>query len=671
MATINVIFTPTGQKGTIPEEEFDPNIYQRTDGQITQPTQTPTPGVQKGDSLIRNVAEAFVRPVRRFGELVGEAGFQAGKFLKSPELRKSVLGGELSPEEAEAVSKLETTKFIEPEKLGDRGDIAKEAVRRTAGAAALVLPAGATAKTAIGLGAVAGAGLAFGEEQDPLLGAAFGATGGVIGRAIGKVLGALAPKLRGAGEALRRGVAKPKVAPTAFFTEAEDQIVKGLGKLGIKGSARAQAEQIPGVMSRLSREIGKTLGKVKQTFNVKGMKNQILSLSDDNINFVPGDATYVKARERIMAKLKTSAGIRSTAQDLFDFKQTAGKRLKRAFDKQDLGTALTIAEAAEMSVWESIDSVLINIVPEVKVKTLMQSVLHRSAPGLKRSAEGAGAKIPLTGERVAGRLIQGTQDVAGRAFEKVGGVLEKVGIEDLAISAAPALQVGGRTVAGRLGEEPEAITPEEEAVDVATTGGGAQGQTSEDGLWRWTGTSWIPTQEHFRQMAVNDLQTTGGKNISKIETASKFIGGSQPTLELSDTAIKNVTDLQGSISDIVGIRESIQKSDVVGPISGLQALSPFSVKGKILQAEVDRVRQTVGKALEDGVLRKEDEEKYKKILPILTDPKEVAISKTVQLEKKLKEDLERYIELQRQFGGGAGQLQTLQPEEVGVAESLF
>ncbi|KKK72160.1 hypothetical protein LCGC14_2906660, partial [marine sediment metagenome] len=191
------------------------------------------------------------------------------------------------------------------------------------------------------------------------------------------------------------------------------------------------------------------------------------------------------------------------------------------------------------------------------------------------------------------------------------------------------------------------------------------------GLWRWTGTSWIPTQEHFRQMAVNDLQTTGGKNISKIETASKFIGGSQPTLELSDTAIKNVTDLQGSISDIVGIRESIQKSDVVGPISGLQALSPFSVKGKILQAEVDRVRQTVGKALEDGVLRKEDEEKYKKILPILTDPKEVAISKTVQLEKKLKEDLERYIELQRQFGGGAGQLQTLQPEEVGVAESLF
>ena len=201
----------------------------------------------------------------------------------------------------------------------------------------------------------------------------------------------------------------------------------------------------------------------------------------------------------------------------------------------------------------------------------------------------------------------------------------------------------------------------------------SQGQTSEDGLWQWTGSSWVPTQEHFRQMAIQDLQATGGKNIAKIEKASKFIGGAQPGLELSDVAIKNVTDLQGSIADITDLRKRMKEAGkgVIGPITGLKALSPFSVEGKIMQATVDRVRQTVGKALEDGVLRKEDEEKYKKILPILTDPLEVAIDKTVQLEETLDADLKRYIEAQQQFGGGAAQLQTLQPVEQEVASSLF
>ena len=493
MAVIKVKFIPTGQTGTIPEEEFDPSIYQRLDAQVS-PQETPQPDAQAGGGLIRNVAESLISPVRGFGELLGEAGFQASRFATVPEFRKSVLGGELSREEAEVVAKLEPTKFIEPEKLGSRGDIVKEGVKRTAGAAALALPAGATAKTAIGLGAVAGAGLAFSEDQDPLLGAAFGATGGVIGRAIGKVLGAIAPKLGGAGESLRRGVVKPKVAATPFAATAEKEIVEGLGKLGIKGSARAQLEQMPSVMSRLGREIGKTLGKVKQTFNVKRISSDLLSLSDDSIHFVPGDKTFETARTRAMAKIRTSAGIRSTAQDLFDFKQNLGKRLNRAFTKLDKGNPLTIVEAAEMSLWENMDNIITGIAPAAKDKTLLQSVLFRAAPGIQSSAKTAGVKVPATDIRVGGRLIQGVQDIAGRAAEKGANILEKTGIEDFAISAAPALTVGGRTLGAQSLRE-EGVTPGEEAVEVATLDGGVTGQDqiSEDGLWQWTGTNWVPT----------------------------------------------------------------------------------------------------------------------------------------------------------------------------------
>ncbi|HEX6038864.1 hypothetical protein, partial [Longimicrobium sp.] len=45
------------------------------------------------------------------------------------------------------------------------------------------------------------------------------------------------------------------------------------------------------------------------------------------------------------------------------------------------------------------------------------------------------------------------------------------------------------------------------------------------------------------------------------------------------------------------------------------------------QATIDRVKQVIGKALEEGVLRKEDEEKYKKILPTIGDPPDVAKAK--------------------------------------------
>ena len=127
-------------------------------------------------------------------------------------------------------------------------------------------------------------------------------------------------------------------------------------------------------------------------------------------------------------------------------------------------------------------------------------------------------------------------------------------------------------------------------------------------------------------------------------------------LELSDAAIKNVTDLQGAFSDITSLKESVTADEgAVYPGRGLIAKIPWATKAKSLQAEIDRVRQTVGKALEGGVLRKEDEEKYKKILLTLDDPREVALNKLSQLEEKITEDLERYIYFQRTYGKGADQ----------------
>lgn len=86
------------------------------------------------------------------------------------------------------------------------------------------------------------------------------------------------------------------------------------------------------------------------------------------------------------------------------------------------------------------------------------------------------------------------------------------------------------------------------------------------------------------------------------------------------------------------------KKDVVGPIAGrLRGANPYDTSAQGLQAKIDAVRQVVGKALEGGVLRKEDEAKYAKIMPTLSDTPEVIAEKIPMLSEMLKQDFENNL----------------------------
>jgi hypothetical protein len=171
----------------------------------------------------------------------------------------------------------------------------------------------------------------------------------------------------------------------------------------------------------------------------------------------------------------------------------------------------------------------------------------------------------------------------------------------------------------------------------------------------------IISRENMVKAMMMDLEETGGKNIPELQAIYEIAneGTEQAQLELSDTAIENVTDLQAGLSDIESLYSTIESTGVVGPIAGLQVKLPWAAEAKTVQAEIDRVRQVVGKALEGGVLRKEDEEKYKKILPTISDLPEVARNKLKSLHTKLNQDLQRYIQTQQRYGKGRGALENL------------
>jgi len=109
-----------------------------------------------------------------------------------------------------------------------------------------------------------------------------------------------------------------------------------------------------------------------------------------------------------------------------------------------------------------------------------------------------------------------------------------------------------------------------------------------------------------------------------------------------DTAGERKSAAEGA-SAIAGLQELKtvlqDNSQYLGPIAGLQAYIPGSQAQKV-RGSIDLIRQRVGKALEGGVLRKEDEKKYEKILGTITDRPDIAASKIDNVISELQRDME-------------------------------
>jgi hypothetical protein len=119
---------------------------------------------------------------------------------------------------------------------------------------------------------------------------------------------------------------------------------------------------------------------------------------------------------------------------------------------------------------------------------------------------------------------------------------------------------------------------------------------------------------------------------------------------LNESAVQKLSESRSAIGSLKDLRDVLKNNEqYIGPIAGYQAMNPWSPARKA-QADIDRVKQRVGKALEGGVLRKEDEEKYKKILATLNDTPSTAIYKVDQLITTIEGDIKAFEDEQRRAG---------------------
>jgi hypothetical protein len=121
-------------------------------------------------------------------------------------------------------------------------------------------------------------------------------------------------------------------------------------------------------------------------------------------------------------------------------------------------------------------------------------------------------------------------------------------------------------------------------------------------------------------------QAIGMRPASGREQGRPVVSGDANKIADYDTSLSDLQVLRKEIGTVAGSTGTAAKVGAMLP-NAVTDLTGLGTTAKQKQAVIDRVKQVIGKALEGGVLRKEDESKYEKILPMIADPPAVVTSK--------------------------------------------
>lgn len=354
--------------------------------------------------------------------------------------------------------------------------------------------------------------------------------------------------------------------------------------------------------------------------------------AEEDASITVKDMKTLSKLEQAGKKQKDLAGLedlRKKADDIAYAQDKAGK---------------TSAAAQARHVREAIDSHISNIDEEYKVIKGDWMTAKDLATASSQASKKASGSVKNS-QNIVGALL-GNQPAQGAVSKVAGGV---GGVAEMAQKAEQPIGFASRILAGK------ALTsqPQDNKSDLQASIADLENDnvTREEGL----PTSDDPFSSDNVSTSVEKIISQGGtmKDVQEYLSNAKLIneltGGAKkaPTAAVAQT----LTDLEAGIANIRDLGGKIKESSGNVPFLGSVLSNVPNSSSKRLRADIDRVKQVIGKALEGGVLRKEDEEKYKKILPTVDDTDEDA---TLKIDA-ISTDLERKLDIyKRNLGSGGG-----------------
>ncbi|MFA6158995.1 MAG: hypothetical protein WC763_05250 [Candidatus Paceibacterota bacterium] len=146
----------------------------------------------------------------------------------------------------------------------------------------------------------------------------------------------------------------------------------------------------------------------------------------------------------------------------------------------------------------------------------------------------------------------------------------------------------------------------------------------------------------------------------KDQTAKAFLGDEQKKegRNLESGQAKLLAEGQNLNNVLTPVQEILSKDNLFGPVAGrTRAINPYDTEAQDAQARLKRATQVIGSYLEGGVLRKEDEIKYAKMLPQLTDTPDVAKKKLEGVRRLVQDKQREYIGSYKSAGYNVSQFE--------------
>lgn len=468
------------------------------------------------------------------------------------------------------------------------------------------------------------------------------------------------------GSASRSASKSATIAPTSTLGRASDQnrlldIVSKDADLAGSGAKKFQA---------VEGAIGKRVDNVD--VHLKGQRKTIAKSDfDSRLEEVGGilegserkkfDLIYGRIWRKAFGKKPVE---QLTAFDINQLKRQLNKGLSPTYKKLERGATLTDAEEAMLLIRETLDESMESLIPKNiadRVRSINGeiSTLIDAIPEFKKLSEqslGGGliGKLPAT--KGLTRAMQASADRAGRVGTKVSDLFSPDNVGARAIpSAVPGALIGAginttnNAIDTAQNGQASDLGELEAGFETPFTGGTDMASSLEQSV-----SSSPFSKSAIQDLIMQDIQQSGGKNVDKLiklyETFGEEEGGG---MELNNTAIQAITDLEAGLNNLDHLSSEIGKSGGNIPFLGSILSKVPNSESKRLRADLDLVKQIIGKALEGGVLRKEDEEKYKRILPTIDDTDADAMQKIDFIRENLQFKLQQFIANQQQFGGGA------------------
>lgn len=223
--------------------------------------------------------------------------------------------------------------------------------------------------------------------------------------------------LGGTGNKMRANIRKIDVGPSVYGPSKEATINNTLNKLGIKGSADQQYQQLQPTMAKLGDEIKIELEQNPKTVRIDDIVKDFHTNLEHEIR--SKNLSTKKAKTEISGYLSDLYGedLKESiaTSDLFDMKQKINQDYGSIKNKLERGTPLNDREKVIAVARQTLDDIIAKEHPNVKKATLAQSNLYDAADSLYKSRKKniglrlMGNQIPLPTQR-----IQQSQDLIGR-----------------------------------------------------------------------------------------------------------------------------------------------------------------------------------------------------------------------------------------------------------------